>query len=129
VLAYKKEGYSKTDISLRDLISMASFPGFWKMARQHYNMGFEEIKRSYSKTLFVRALQKLIPHITEDDVHPSGSGVRAQALDAGGKLLDDFYIMESKNMVHVLNAPSPAATSSLSIGSAITEKIIQRLGN
>ncbi|MFA6540755.1 MAG: L-2-hydroxyglutarate oxidase [Bacteroidota bacterium] len=129
VLAYKKEGYSKTDISLVDLFSMASFPGFWKMARQHYKMGFEEIKRSYSKALFVRALQKLIPHITEDDVHPSGSGVRAQALDAGGKLLDDFYIMESKNMVHVLNAPSPAATSSLSIGSAITEKIIQRLGN
>ncbi len=126
VLAYKKEGYTKSDISVEDLVRMALFPGFWKMARRHYKMGYEEVKRSYSKRLFVHALRKLVPAISESDVIPSGSGVRAQALDKSGTLLDDFHIIETKNMVHVLNAPSPAATSSLSIGSTISEKIIQR---
>jgi len=127
VLALKKEGYSKTDFSFGDLAAMAGFPGFWKMARQHYRMGVEEFRRSFSKKLFVRALQKLIPEIEENDVVPSGSGVRAQALDRNGKLLDDFYFKESEKMIHVLNAPSPAATSSLSIGRTIGAMAASRL--
>ena len=127
VLAYKKEGYAKSDISLSDMLRMSTFPGFWKMARQHFRMGFAEFRRSYSKTLFVHSLQKLIPAITENDVYASGSGVRAQALDSSGKLLDDFSIKETPKMVHVLNAPSPAATSSFSIGNTISEKILTHL--
>jgi L-2-hydroxyglutarate oxidase len=127
VLALKKEGYSKTDISFGDVVAMIAFPGFWKMARQHYRMGFEEFRRSFSKQLFVRALQKLVPEITENDVVPSGSGVRAQALDRNGKLLDDFYIKETDRMIHVLNAPSPAATASLSIGRTIGSMAASRL--
>jgi L-2-hydroxyglutarate oxidase len=127
VLAMKKEGYSKKDVSLSDLSAMALFPGFWKMARQHYRMGIKEFRRSFSKGLFVRALQKLIPEITENDVVPAGSGVRAQALDNNGKLLDDFYIKEAEKMIHVLNAPSPAATASLSIGRTIASMVASRL--
>lgn len=127
VLAMKKEGYSKTDISMTDLAAMASFPGFWKMARQHFRMGIEEFRRSFSKRLFVRALQKLIPDISENDVVPAGSGVRAQALDRNGKLLDDFHITEADRMIHVLNAPSPAATASLCIGRTIASMAASRL--
>lgn len=127
VLALKKEGYSRNDFSLSDVMSMTTFPGFWKMAKVHYRMGIDEFRRSLSQRLFVNALQKLIPDISESDVYPSGSGVRAQALDANGKLLDDFYIKESESMVHILNAPSPAATSSLSIGKTIASLIVSRL--
>lgn len=126
VLAWKREGYAKSDVSLRDLTVMASFPGFWRMARQHYRMGIAEMRRSYSKRLFVRALQKLVPEITERDVVPSGAGVRAQALDRSGKLLDDFSIREGDHMIHVLNAPSPAATSSLSIGRTVARMVLDR---
>ena len=127
VLAMKKEGYLKKDISLSDLSAMALFPGFWKMARQQYRMVIEEFRRSFSKRLFVRALQKLVPEITENDVMPAGSGVRAQALDKDGKLLDDFYIKEAEGMIHVLNAPSPAATASISIGRTIASMAASRL--
>lgn len=126
VLAFKREGYSKTDFSIRDILEMKFYPGFWKMAAKHYKMGFEEFRRSFSKKLFVESLQKLIPEIGYDDVYPEGSGVRAQALDPDGKLVDDFRIVEAKQMVHVLNAPSPAATSSLSIGEKIAEMIIKK---
>jgi L-2-hydroxyglutarate oxidase len=121
VLAFKRNGYSYKDISLGDLSEMFFYRGFWKMAKQHYAMGINEFRRSLNKLLFVKALQKLIPSIEEDDISPGGSGVRAQALDRNGKLLDDFRIIETENQVHVLNAPSPAATASLSIGRYIAE--------
>jgi len=121
VLAFKREGYSKKDFSMGDVSQMIFYPGFWKMASKYYAMGFEEFYRSYNKKAFVRALQKLVPEIHEDDIEPGGAGVRAQALEPSGKLVDDFRIIEAAKMVHVLNAPSPAATASLSIGKTIAE--------
>ncbi|MCU0364612.1 MAG: L-2-hydroxyglutarate oxidase [Ignavibacteriaceae bacterium] len=123
VLAFKREGYTKKDFSAADLSQMFFYSGFWKMASKYYKMGFGEFYRSFSKTAFVRALQKLIPEIQEDDIEAGGSGVRAQALEPNGKLVDDFRIVEANRMVHVLNAPSPAATASLSIGKTISELV------
>ena len=127
VLAFKREGYDKKDFSFRDLAEMSFYPGFWKMASKYYKMGLLEFKRSFSKNLFVKSLQKLIPEIQYDDIESGGSGVRAQALDPSGKLVDDFKIVEAKRMIHVLNAPSPAATASLSIGKTISDMIIKRI--
>lgn len=123
VLAFKREGYKKTDFSFRDILEMKLYPGFWKMAMKHYKMGIGEFRRSFSKKLFVESLQKLIPEIQYDDVYPEGAGVRAQALEPDGKLVDDFRIVEAKQMIHVLNAPSPAATASLSIGEKIASMV------
>ncbi|MBV6510888.1 MAG: L-2-hydroxyglutarate oxidase LhgO [Ignavibacteriaceae bacterium] len=125
VLAFRREGYSKTDVSLYDTGELLLYKGFWKMAGMYYKMGWEEMKRSFSKELFVRALQKLIPEIKEEDVKRGGAGVRAQALDKKGKLLDDFCIKETVNMVHVLNAPSPAATASIAIGEKISDIVMK----
>lgn len=125
VLAFKRTGYKKSDIDFSNILEMITYPGFWKMAKKHYKMGFEEFRRSFSKKLFVKSLQKLIPDLTENDIVPGGAGVRAQALDRDGKLLDDFRIIQTDKMIHVLNAPSPAATASLSIGDTISDMIIK----
>lgn len=129
VLAFKREGYKKTDLSFRDVVEMKLYPGFWKMAAKYYKMGFQEFRRSFSKELFVKSLQKLIPEIQVDDIEVGGAGVRAQALERDGKLVDDFRIVEAERMVHVLNAPSPAATASLSIGKTISEMVIKKFSN
>jgi L-2-hydroxyglutarate oxidase len=129
VLAFKREGYSKKDFSLKDVSQMFFYSGFWKMASKYYRMGFGEYHRSLSKKAFVKALQKLIPEIQEDDIMPGGAGVRAQALEPNGKLVDDFRIVEAHRMVHVLNAPSPAATASLSIGRTIATIINKKFEN
>ena len=121
VLAFRREGYTRTSFSARDTFEMVGFPGFWRMAAKYWRMGAGEMYRSASKKAFVRALRGLLPELRNEDVHPSGAGVRAQALDPKGNLLDDFHIVESERMVHVLNAPSPAATASISIGRAIAE--------
>lgn len=121
VLAFKREGYTKSSISLRDLLDIVGYDGFWQLARKHWQMSLGEFHRSYSKRAFVRALQRLLPELREEDVHPAGAGVRAQALEPNGALVDDFRIVESWRMIHVLNAPSPAATASLSIGQTIAE--------
>lgn len=126
VLAFKREGYSKTDFSLQDLMEMGLYPGFWKMASKFYKMGIQEFRRSFSKELFVKSLQKLIPEIRSEDIEVGGSGIRAQALEQNGKLVDDFRIIEAMGMIHVLNAPSPAATASLSIGKTIAEMVIKK---
>jgi L-2-hydroxyglutarate oxidase len=127
VLALKREGYNRSNFSLNDVLQMAAFPGFWKMAAKHYKMGFKEYYRSLVKSSFVHSLQKLIPEITGDDIEPGGAGVRAQALEKDGRLTDDFRIVETSNMVHVLNAPSPAATASLSIGDKISQLIKKKI--
>ena len=123
VLAFKREGYKHSDISFSDMTEMIAYRGFWKMAAKHYKMGLHEFYRSFSKAAFVKALQKLIPEIKYDDIYHEGAGVRAQALEPDGKLVDDFRIIEAEKMIHVLNAPSPAATASLSIGQTISELI------
>jgi L-2-hydroxyglutarate oxidase len=119
VLSFKREGYEKFDFSLQDTLEMMTYTGFWKMASKYYRMGLTEFIRSFNKLEFVRALQKLIPSIEADDILPGGSGVRAQALEPDGKLVDDFRITMVDKMIHVLNAPSPAATASLSIAEYI----------
>jgi L-2-hydroxyglutarate oxidase len=121
VLALAREGYHHTDINLGDLWQTASFKGFWAMAGKYWETGFGELYRSLNKPAFVRALQKLVPEIRESDLVPGGAGVRAQAVSASGALVDDFVIQESRNAIHVLNAPSPGATASLAIGQAITD--------
>ena len=119
VFAYAREGYRHTDINLRDLWRTISFAGFWGMTGKYWQTGFGELYRSLSKAAFVRALQKLLPEIRESDLIPGGAGVRAQAVSASGALIDDFVLEQSRNAIHVLNAPSPGATASLAIGEQI----------
>ncbi len=121
VLAFRREGYARTSFSLRDSAALLAYGGFWRMAAKYWPMAIGEWHRSFSKRAFVKALRGLVPELRDEDVHPSGSGVRAQALDPKGGLLDDFRIVEADRMVHVLNAPSPAATASISIGERIAE--------
>jgi L-2-hydroxyglutarate oxidase len=128
VLALAREGYRHRDVNLRDLAGSLAFPGFWRMARQHWRSGLDEWRRSLSKPVFVRALQRLVPDVRETDLVPGGSGVRAQALKPDGALVDDFQFVTSGRMLHVLNVPSPAATASLSIGKAIVETAAADLG-
>jgi L-2-hydroxyglutarate oxidase len=123
VLSLKREGYHRTSFSLQDFMDTMTYPGFWRLAARHARSGFEEIRRSFSKTAFVRSLQRMIPEICEDDLVPGEAGVRAQALRPNGGLVDDFLIISDVRAVHVCNAPSPAATSSLEIGRLIAEQI------
>jgi (S)-2-hydroxyglutarate dehydrogenase len=125
VLALKREGYAKTSFNPRDVAEYALFPGFWRMASKHWRMSLEEYHRSWRKTVFVSALQRLIPELTDEDLVPGGSGVRAQALGRQGKLIDDFHIVYTEGMVHVANVPSPAATASLAIGRHIVDTIVR----
>jgi L-2-hydroxyglutarate oxidase len=126
VLALKREGYSGRDISLRDIADLASFPGFWKMARSQWRNGLAETLRSLSKARFLASLKTLLPALTEDDIVPGPSGVRAQAVGADGRLIDDFLIQTAPGMVHVLNAPSPAATASIAIGREVADRVSAR---
>lgn len=123
VLSFKREGYKKTDFNLRDFLEVMTYLGFWKLATKHADEGIQEIVRSFSKAAFVRSLQKLIPEVQAEDLVPTHAGVRAQALMNDGKLVDDFLIVPGRNAVHVCNAPSPAATSSLEIGKAVAAAV------
>lgn len=123
VLAFKREGYNKTDFDLKDMRETLGFSGFWRLAAKHTAYGWSEMVRSWSRTAFVRALQRLIPEITSNDIEPSAAGVRAQALMPDGALVDDFRIVRGPRSLHVLNAPSPAATSSIPIGRSIVDEV------
>ncbi|GAB3333471.1 L-2-hydroxyglutarate oxidase [Larkinella ripae] len=126
VLAFGREGYRKSDINLKELFETLSWSGFQKVAAKYWETGLGEMYRSFSKSAFTKALQELIPAIQEDDLVEGGSGVRAQACDRTGGLLDDFAILETERAINVCNAPSPAATSSLSIGLTVSEKALAR---
>jgi (S)-2-hydroxyglutarate dehydrogenase len=121
VLALAREGYRHTNVNVTDLWQTVSFKGFWAMAGKYWQTGFGELYRSLSKAAFVSALQKLVPEIRQSDLIAGGAGVRAQAVSASGALVDDFVIKQSRNTIHVLNAPSPGATASLAIGQQICE--------
>ena len=123
VLSFKREGYQKTDFDLADFLEVMSYPGFWKLAGKHWDMGLGEMIRSWNKAAFVRSLQRLIPEVQSQDLIPTHAGVRAQALKPDGKLVDDFLIIKGENTLHVCNAPSPAATSSLEIGKEIASQV------
>jgi L-2-hydroxyglutarate oxidase len=119
VLAFRREGYRRTDFNLREMASALAFPGFWRMAAKHWRSGLHEFHHSFSKTAFVRTLQRLLPEVCEEDLVSDGSGVRAQAVRRDGTLVDDFQFVPKGRMLHVLNVPSPAATASLVIGREI----------
>jgi len=125
VLAFKREGYRRSSFSPRDTLGLLAFGGFWRMAARYWRKGLDEFYRSLSARAFVTALQRLIPDLRLEDVRRAGAGVRAQALEANGKLVDDFRIVEVDKMIHVLNAPSPAATASISIGRTIAEMAVR----
>ncbi|MBM4319093.1 MAG: L-2-hydroxyglutarate oxidase [Deltaproteobacteria bacterium] len=122
VLSFKREGYGRFSFSLPDMMRFTFSRGFWRMAGRHWRMGLHELWRSFSKRAFVEALRQLVPELTLADVHRSGAGVRAQALEPDGALVDDFRIVQGERMVHVLNAPSPAATASIAIGRSIARQ-------
>jgi L-2-hydroxyglutarate oxidase len=126
VLAFKREGYRRWSFSLSDAREMVSYGGFWRMSWRYRKAGIGEFYRSLSKRAFVKELQRLIPELGLDDVRRAGAGVRAQAVEPTGQLADDFRIVEAERMIHVLNAPSPAATASISIGWAIAELASKR---
>lgn len=127
VLAFAREGYTKSDVNLAEIFESITYPGFIKVAIKYWQAGLGEMYRSFSKKAFTKALQRLIPELNEEDLVTGGAGVRAQACDRSGGLLDDFKIIEEKGAINVINAPSPAATSSLSIGDTISNMLIKKL--
>ncbi len=123
VLAFAREGYSLTKVNPRDLAGTLSYPGLWKFLRRYPSMAFGELAQSMSRARFCAALQRLVPGIRPEDLAPGGAGVRAQAMTRTGELVQDFHLLESRDALHVLNAPSPAATASLAIGAHIAAQI------
>ena len=126
VLAFRREGYKKMDVNFKELFETLAWPGFQKVALKYWQTGLGEMYRSFSKAAFTKALQELIPEITADDLVPGAAGVRAQACDRSGGLLDDFAIYENAAAINICNAPSPAATSSLAIGNTVSDLVLAR---
>lgn len=127
VLALRREGYRWREVSLRDLTDSLRYPGTWRLGRDCWRPGLEEVRRSLSRRRFAQSLARLVPAITEDDLVPAGAGVRAQALTKSGALVDDFLIESAPRQVHVLNAPSPAATGSLEIARHVADRLLETL--
>lgn len=123
VLAFSREGYRKSDLNVADLYDALSFSGLWKFLGKHKRMSWEEVKRSFSKELFCQSLQRLVPGIQINDLVPGGAGVRAQAMSPDGELVQDFCLVKRQGILHVVNAPSPAATASLAIGDEIAKMV------
>lgn len=128
VFVFKREGYGKTDFSLRDTMDALSYGGTWKLFFKHWQFGLDEYRRAFSKRLFLERLRRLIPSLTMEDIVPGRAGVRAMALDKEGNMIDDFKIVHSHNALHVLNAPSPAATAGLAIGKAVNDMAEKHFG-
>lgn len=128
VLAWRRAGYSRTSFSLADAATTLSYAGFWRMAPRHARVAWSEYRRAFSRRRFVASLRRLVPELAEGDVRRAGCGVRAQALGRDGRLLDDFVWAEAERMLHVINAPSPAATAALAIGREIAARVRERLG-
>jgi L-2-hydroxyglutarate oxidase LhgO len=124
VLAFAREGYKKTDFSARDLIGTLTYPGFWRFFQKYPRVCLDELRRSFSKELFCRSLNTLVPDVRPGDLDPGGAGVRAQAVARGGEILQDFTFVKAERALHVLNAPSPGATASLAIGQEIASELV-----
>lgn len=123
VLSFKREGYNKWDFKVKDFTETMMYPGFWKLASRYWREGLNEYVRSYRKAVFLKDAQRFIPELGNDDISTTTAGVRAQALTNDGTLVDDFFIVQDENSIHVCNAPSPAATASVLIGKSIVERI------
>jgi L-2-hydroxyglutarate oxidase len=128
VLAFRREGYRRTDFDLHEAMEAAGYSGFRAMARQHWKNGLGELRRSWSKRLFVKSCQRLLPEVRMEDLTPGGAGVRAQAIAPDGTLVDDFRFVARERFLHVLNVPSPAATASLPIGREIVGMVRKARG-
>ncbi|MDH4276601.1 MAG: L-2-hydroxyglutarate oxidase [Acidimicrobiia bacterium] len=129
VLALAREGYSKTDVNLRELAEVLAYPGFRRLAAKHWRTGIDEMIRSFSRKRFTASLQELIPEVRSEDLVPSPAGIRAQALRPDGSLVDDFLLVERPRALHVCNAPSPAATASLEIAGTIVDRALPALAD
>ena len=129
VLAFAREGYTKNTVDLSDLADALAFPGLWRFIAKYGSTCWDEVHRSFSRELFCRSLQRLVPEIQPGDLIPGGSGVRAQAMTPDGSLVDDFHFIQGERALHVVNAPSPAATASLAIGEEIAELVVAGLGH
>jgi len=127
VLAFAREGYTKSNINVPDVFDAVAFAGLWRFLKRYPRACWQELRRSFSKELFCRSLQRLVPEIRIEDLSPGGSGVRAQAMTPEGSLVDDFHLIEGEREIHVVNAPSPAATASLAIGEEITDMLVARM--
>jgi len=127
VLAFAREGYRKTDVNLADLWDALTFSGLWRFLAQHKRMSWDELRRSFSRRLFCESLQRLVPEIRADDLAPGGAGVRAQAMSPEGGLVQDFCLLHRPRALHVLNAPSPAATAALAIGEEISNLVAKEI--
>jgi L-2-hydroxyglutarate oxidase len=127
VFSFKREGYNRTDFSLRDTWESLTYGGTWKLFLSNIKYGIDEYRRAFSKRLFLKSLQRMIPSLTMEDIEPARAGVRAQLLSQNGDTRDDFRIEHHGNSIHVLNAPSPAATASLAIGNYIAEVVHEKL--
>ena len=127
VLAFAREGYRKTDINPADLWDALTFSGLWRFMAKHKRMSWEELRRSFSRRLFCQSLQRLVPEVVESDLAPGGAGVRAQAMSPEGELVQDFCLLHRPAALHVLNAPSPAATAALAIGEEISNLVVKEL--
>jgi L-2-hydroxyglutarate oxidase LhgO len=123
VLAFAREGYKKSDLSARDFIGTLTYPGFWRFFRKYPRVCFDELRRSFSKELFCKSLNALVPEVRPEDLAPGGAGVRAQAIAPSGEMVQDFRFVKSDRALHVLNAPSPGATASLAIGQEIANEL------
>lgn len=128
VFTFKREGYNKTDFDLKDTVDALTYAGTWKLFAKHWKFGLDEYRRAFSKALFLKTLQKLIPSLTMEDLVPGRAGVRAMALGPDGEMIDDFKIEYKDKAIHVLNAPSPAATACMAIGMDITEMAEKQFG-
>jgi L-2-hydroxyglutarate oxidase len=127
VLALRREGYSRWDMHPAELLETLCYPGFRRLAARHWRSGLGELRRSFSRRLFLESLQRLIPAIEDKHLRRGGAGVRAQAVDTGGRMVDDFLILEEQLAIHVVNAPSPAATASLAVGAEVARRALDRL--
>jgi (S)-2-hydroxyglutarate dehydrogenase len=129
VLAFAREGYRRRDVNAAELVEALAYPGFQKLAAKYWRVGLAEMVRDYSKRAFLASLQRYVPALCLEDLLPGPSGVRAQALDAAGKLVDDFVVnVQEDQVVHIRNAPSPAATSSLAIGRLVADQADEVFG-
>jgi L-2-hydroxyglutarate oxidase len=126
VLAFAREGYRKRDVNVPDLVEALTYKGFLRLASKHWRMGLGEMWRSASKRAFVHALRRLMPGIRSKHLATARAGVRAQAINPNGSIVDDFVVLTGKRIVNVCNAPSPAATSSLNIGLAVVDKLAEQ---
>ena len=129
VLAFRREGYDHFDVHWGELMESLRYRGFYKMAQKHWRKGIDEMTRSFSTSAFLKSLQRLVPELKKSDILRSRNGVRAQALDKNGNMIDDYVVMEQDRMIHLLNAPSPAATSCLSIGEFMADKAMKNYVN